>query len=737
MEHLHLTAKKLYYRYRQGERNFSGVNLNGESLRGMNLRGINLSEANLSHTDLRGTNFTNAKLIGANLCGVKSGTLRRWALPKVLVASMFIVTAGMFAAALWSTCAVLVFHPNGSYPATKTVNGDIITGLAGLATLVGILFLTCSRGLLSTLGIIFPVVASAIVISVSVSATKGDADFGIAALSVGAIAAFVIVIGTFSILFTFAADVASTVAVAIAGSRSTSIAFVFTFALTFLLVGFIFSIDKSVAFTGSTAVATIFAGIGASVTLLISYLISCRALRGDPRDHLVFTVTSWFIGWGGTQFRGADLTRADFSKATLKSAHFHNTILTHTRFHLVRKVNLARLSKTILADFAVQELLTTLRGRDKIYTSKNLKGANLAGADLTGADFTEADLSQANLEGADLQGVNFTKTQALGAQFRQANLTGACLEAWNIDSTTKLTGVMCEYVYLLNHQEERRPNSGNFHPGEFTKLFEEVLDTIDLIFREGIDWKAFLQTFQKVQREHQASDLGIQSIENKGDGVVVVKLHAIPDTDKESVHQSFMSGYQIALKEAEARYKAQLYAKEEQIQDYRQQNANMQEVVKLLASRPINIDVKATAESKAMQGNDQSQKFNVQGDFTINAQNSVVSLRDISGQVSNQISQLSTNSTSDQPSLKDLLTELQQAVETDVELGDSEKAEALAEVGELASAAQNPKEGVMQKAAKGAMNALKGIAAGLSDASKLAVACKDLLPLLKTIFGLP
>jgi hypothetical protein len=157
----------------------------------------------------------------------------------------------------------------------------------------------------------------------------------------------------------------------------------------------------------------------------------------------------------------------------------------------------------------------------------------------------------------------------------------------------------------------------------------------------------------------------------------------------------------------------------------------------LLAARPINIDVKAIAESKAMHGNDQSQNLNVQGNFTINAQNSVVSLREISGQVRNQINQISTNVDSAQPSIKDLLTKLQQAIETDLELGDSEKTEALEEVGELATAAQNPQEGAMQKIAKGAMNSLKGIAAGLSDASKLAVACKDLFPLLKNIFGLP
>jgi hypothetical protein len=72
------------------------------------------------------------------------------------------------------------------------------------------------------------------------------------------------------------------------------------------------------------------------------------------------------------------------------------------------------------------------------------------------------------------------------------------------------------------------------------------------------------------------------------------------------------------LQEAEARYKAQLDAKDDQIADYRQQSANMQEVVKLLAQRPINVDVKATAESKAMQGNDNSRNISIGGDATGN-----------------------------------------------------------------------------------------------------------------------
>ncbi len=632
-----LTAQQLQRRYRQGDRHFVGVNLRGESLRGLNLRGINLSQADLSHTDLRGTDFTGANLAGADLVEAKTGSQRRWLLPKLIIAWTMAGLSGFLSALFWAYFGAQLVDPKGSNSLTDTVSGDIIGGLIGLLVLVAVLLLIYWRGVLA----------------------------------------------------------------------------------------------------GAVAVAVAFAVVGTLATLAVAYAVSRRALRGDPRDPWLRSLAVVVAAWGGTRFTGADLTDADCSGASLKGAHLYGASLTRTRFHRARQVNLARLGKTILADVAVQDLLISLRGRGRAYRGKNLQGANLATADLVGADLTEADLSRATLAGADLQQANLTKTQALGTEFRQTDLTGACLEAWNIDSTTQLAGARCDYVYLLSHHQERRPNSGHFQPGEFTKLFEEVLDTIDLIFQNGIDWKVFLQTFQQVQVQQGEAELAIQSIENKGDGVMVVKLKAAPDTDKAGVHQLFMSGYHTALEAAEQRYKAQLQAKDDEIQRYHQQNANMQEVVKLLAAKPITIDVRATAESKAMQGNDHSQNLNIQGDFNLKATNSVVSLRDISGQVSNQIHQLPLDGSPGQPSLRELLSQLQQAIETDPELQDSARVEALTEVQELATAAQHPEPGVMQKAAKRAMNGLKGIAASLSDVSKLAVACKDLLPLIMTALGLP
>jgi len=149
---------------------------------------------------------------------------------------------------------------------------------------------------------------------------------------------------------------------------------------------------------------------------------------------------------------------------------------------------------------------------------------------------------------------------------------------------------------------ERRPSSGEFAPGEFTKLFQEVLHTVDLIFRKGIDWKAFVTAFNKVQVEHEGTEVAVQSIENKGDGVVVIRVNVPLETDKATIHSRFMQNYELAMKAIEDKYKAELKGKHEQLTIYRQENANMKEIINQLASRPIIIinESRSQSESKSM-----------------------------------------------------------------------------------------------------------------------------------------
>jgi uncharacterized protein YjbI with pentapeptide repeats len=362
-----------------------------------------------------------------------------------------------------------------------------------------------------------------------------------------------------------------------------------------------------VAGAGAVAVA-----VAVAVDVLGIY-IAWRALAGDEQFASIRTIAITFAAVGGTSFRKADLTDANFTQAILKSADFGLANLTRTCWHQDKKLDRAMVDNSILLQASVRDLLVNGNGYKKSYQGANLKGANLINVNLNQANLKEADISQATLQGANLEGANLTKTQAIGTNFTDAYLTGACLEAWNIDSTTQLEQVDCRYIYLLEHpypktdDRERRPSSGDFAPGEFTKLFQEVLTTVDLIFRNGVDWRAFVAAFQKVQLENEGTDLDIQSLANKGDGVLVVKVNVPDDANKEKIHSDFTHNYELALKAVEERYKAELKAKDREIELYREKSSDMKEIVGLLASRPINFtnEAKATAEGKAMnQSND-------------------------------------------------------------------------------------------------------------------------------------
>jgi uncharacterized protein YjbI with pentapeptide repeats len=351
------------------------------------------------------------------------------------------------------------------------------------------------------------------------------------------------------------------------------------------------------------AVAVVAAGAAAGLGIYIAW----RALAGDEKHAFVRKIAIAFATTGGTSFRNADLTDANFTKATLKSTDFRTANLTRTCFRNTERLDRARVGNSILADTRVRELLITGNGYKKSYVGADLQGANLTGVNLNEANLKQANLSKATLHQADLELANLTETQALATDFTEAYFTGACLESWNIDANTKLDRVDCRFVYLLENAKpgtddrERRPSSGEFRRGVFTKLFEEVLTTVDLIFDKGIDWKAFVTAFKKVQVENEGTELAIQIIENKGDGVVVVRVSVPTDANKEKIHSEFTQNYQLAIKELD-KYK-ELYEYQRKIY------SDMHEIVKLLASQSpqvnVNNEVKSTSESNPVQETNQ------------------------------------------------------------------------------------------------------------------------------------
>ncbi len=174
-------------------------------------------------------------------------------------------------------------------------------------------------------------------------------------------------------------------------------------------------------------------------------------------------------------------------------------------------------------------------------------------------------------------------------------LTGACIEDWNINSETILDDVICNYIYLKANKQERRPSNPNqnFAPGEFAKLVQKVTETVDLIFSDGIDWKAFYPAFQELQIKHQDEDLSIQAIENKLDGAFVIRLNVSEDVDKALIETQFKELYEVKLSALEAQYRAELQAKQKEITLYKQQSTDLMEIARILASRAINVEAMA------------------------------------------------------------------------------------------------------------------------------------------------
>lgn len=139
----------------------------------------------------------------------------------------------------------------------------------------------------------------------------------------------------------------------------------------------------------------------AAVVLLSSY-IAWRALAGDEKFAFVRTIAIAFAATGGTSFRGADLTDANFTQATLKSTDFRGANVTRTCWFQTKKLDLARIGKNYLNNPHVRKLVITGDGQNKEFEGQdlrrlNLSKANLANASLLGSDFYQTNLQEANL----------------------------------------------------------------------------------------------------------------------------------------------------------------------------------------------------------------------------------------------------------------------------------------------------------------------------------------------------
>jgi uncharacterized protein YjbI with pentapeptide repeats len=283
---------------------------------------------------------------------------------------------------------------------------------------------------------------------------------------------------------------------------------------------------------------------------LLGIYVARRANQGDEKFAVIRQLGLALSALGGTNFWGANLTEARFTDATLKSANFTEATLTRTHFTGARQLNKAKPDKTYLANFPLLALLTDPNsGYQADLAGLDLRGAFLAHANLTNANLRHTDLANADLSGAELRSANLREANCIGTNFTRAHLTGACLEAWNIDHSTIFEQVDCQHVFLLETENaqgsrERRPHDpgANFEPGDFEKLFSEATNLVELLIRDGLDPQAFGATFQELIDKFGVTFADVQSIEKKGNDVLVTV--AVPDdTDKADFERTALRSY--------------------------------------------------------------------------------------------------------------------------------------------------------------------------------------------------
>ncbi|MBN3958387.1 pentapeptide repeat-containing protein [Nostoc sp. NMS8] len=667
------------------------LDFSGQNLRGRNFKGRqDLAGANFSYADIRGANFTNANLTGANFSHAKAGLQRRWAIFLVLVSWLLSGISG-FLWALNGYLVSLIFNTSGLE--------NQISGWLALIVLIAFFFVTIRQGIAAVAGALAFTFAFAFAFAfVLAGAVAGAGGFLVA----GALAL------AFALAFAFT--------VALAGAFAVAGALAFAFAFTVALAG---------AFAGAGAGAVAVAGT------LFSIYISWRAMKGDEKHSLIRNIAIAFAATGGTSFRGANLTNADFTQATLKSTDLRNTILICSRWHQAKMLDRVRPGSTYLQNSQIRQLLVTGQGQDKNFYRENLRGINLQKANLADASFIGADLSEANLQDADLSRAKLKQTQLDGTDLTGATLTGAYIEDWGITNTTKLHGVRCEYVFMRLPTKEdpdplRKPDNKQevFADKDFAEFIQPIFDTLDLYHNQGVDPRAVAIAFKNLVENHPEAELEIVAMEKRGDDKILLRAKTAAGSDKSQLSAEYFDDYN-QLKALSQSQQLLLVEKDKRI-------ISLENMVETALKQP-KFYTQGDTNMSDISGINIEGSSNVSG---IAGNNSIANLGTISGNVSIALNQLPDATDAEKPGIKELLSQLQDAIVQSTYLSEEDKTEALEQVNTLAEVGKNPQEPTKQKTAKTAITMLKGIFTGLPAVASLVEATNKLLPAIAKLFGL-
>ena len=710
---------------------FSDKDLRGRSFKGQDLIGANftkadLTEADFSDADIRSANFTKATLIGTNFSGAKAGLGRRWVISLIIVSSFLASLSGLFSAVAGAWSGYLL-----SSSISNQVAGVII--VTGSIFFIAIIFDEGLQAISKALGISGAVVA----ILTIVGALAGNASLPMSVMAGWS----GVVIGTGGGLVTLALALAVIASTAIFVVWAGAVAGGMTLALSI-------SIATVSSVIGSVAVE-ILTGTGSfSVTLAVgavSTYIGRQALAGEEKHAFLREMAIAFAAIGGTSFRNANLTEADFTLATLKSTDFRNANLTRTCWYRCKMLDRVRPGMTYLKSVQARQLLMTRQGQDQNFDRQDLHGINLRKAEVADASFIGTNLNHSNLQCANLSKAVLKQAQLEGADLTGAILTGAYIEDWGITSTTNLENVQCEYVYMRVPTKEnpnplRKPDNlrETFAEGEFADFIQPFFDTLDLYHSQDVDPRAISIALRNLSASHPDDDVQFVAIERRGNNGINLRFTTAPRANKSELSHEYFANYAQIKKELPVEFQMKLAEQDVEIRTLKGtieqfiQTGTHQSTIRAETIQMIQGGLVVT-ENRGIHIN-AGDNANIRG---LSSGDGVVNLGTISGNVTNAINQLPEAPESDQPNLKELLTQLQQAIQADVDLPDPDKSDLLEQVQALAEVKQTEEPAKREGLTRKAMKMFDATLKSLPETAKIAEACSKLLPLILKALGFP
>jgi uncharacterized protein YjbI with pentapeptide repeats len=708
-------------------KHWSHHNLRNRSFRHQDLRGADFVGA-----DISGTDFTDALLTNANFSQAKAGLSKLLILRFLFFTVLLAFLSGFIAAYAGAVLGNLF---------TATSLSQLSIGCFVLTGLILFGIISIRNGFTNQLGIISLVTATSIVSIVAITPNPEIASrAAVSSLAFGGAIAGLVSLST-----------------AISSSRKSRSCI--SIAILGIIAGTLFGIPMENH--------GVFDFIGVAIvslsTLILANYIAQRANHNDRRYQLIRTLAISLSTSGGTRFNNADLTDANFTDAQLSGSDLRGAKLTRTNWHHAN-LDRANLDRTYLENPQIRQLLTSGDGRGQDFDRLDLRGVNLQSANLIEASLIGTDLTEANLQNADLSRAKLVQTQLYSTNLSGACLTGAFIQNWGIAPDTKFDGVKCDYIHMhlpttADPDPCRKPDNRQqtFQDGDFTDFIAPIIrtldsyqqqnldprtltivpKTLDLYHHDGIDPSAAAVALQQLIEQHPEAQIQVKAIEGRGNQKVRLQAQVADEVDRSQLNTDYFANYNqlkalaypdlqrllAGVEEKDARIRSlesiimtAVSSNKFYVETY-QSNG---EFIVSQSKGNVNIsDVKGNISGIAAAGENQSMTG--------------VAIGAISGAVTNTISQLPDSSNSAEPGIKELLIQLQTAIEAEAELAEEDKVEALEQLQVLAEAGQKPQDNAMQKAAKTAMKVLKGTVSSLPEAAKLADACAKLLPIISGI----